>query len=72
VRSRLTRRFLRGLFERTASSSAGAALSAWAITTNWREIAAFSGLMAVYTVLKCFAASEVGDKDSPSLLKNAA
>jgi hypothetical protein len=71
VKTWLSRRFLRGLLERTASSTAGAALSAWAITTNWREVAAFGGLMAAYTVLKCFAASEVGDKDSPSLLKNA-
>lgn len=54
------------------SSTAGAALAAWAITTNPREIATFAGLMATWTILKCFAASEVGDKNSPSLLKNAA
>ena len=67
----MNRRFARGVLERTVSSSAGAALAAWPLTQDWRLITSFSGLMAVYTVLKCVAAYRVGDKGSPSLLKDA-
>jgi hypothetical protein len=70
--SRYGRRFFRGMFERSTSSAAVGALSAWTLSQDWRLICSFSGLMAVYTALKCVAASEVGDKDSPSILKNAA
>jgi hypothetical protein len=64
-----SKRYWKDSLERIVSSFAGAFLASWSLTHNWQLIGGFTGVIVLYTTLKCLAASAVGDADSASVLK---
>ena len=67
-----TRKFWKDTLERVVSSAVQGALVGWVGTDvlgqDWNLILGSAGGMAVLTLLKCVAASRMGETDSASLL----